>query len=147
MEEFLPLIIGIIWLVYTIYSKGKKKEAKRHHPGRSEEAKAPSILEQLFTGNEVLKPQPYETYDEPDESQLIDEYDEVVNEPVKESKPFLRTELADFMHEGQPAVTPSGNYLMEERTDLENQFEKLDFDLRKAIIYSEILNAPYIGYK
>jgi ribosome-binding protein aMBF1 (putative translation factor) len=147
MEEFLPIIIGIIWLVYTIYSKGKKKEAKRHHPGRSEQAKAPSILEQLFTDSEVLKPQSYETYDEPVESQLVDEYDEVVNEPEQESGPLLRTELSDFMQEGQPAITASGNYMMEEKTDMENQIEKLDFDLRKAIIFSEILNAPYIGYK
>ncbi len=147
MEEFLPLVIGIIWLVYTIYSKAKKKEAKRHHPDKSEESKAPSILEQLFTGNEALKPQPYETYDESVESQLVDEYDEVVSEPEQESGPLLRTELSDFMQEGQPAIIPSGNYMMEEKTDMENQIEKLDFDLRKAIIFSEILNAPYIGYK
>ena len=147
MEEFLPIIIGIIWLVYTIYNKGKKKEAKRHHPGRSEEARPPSILEQLFTGNEEIKTQPYEEYDEPYEGQLIEKYDEVVDEPEEKPKPFLRTELADFVQEGQSAVMPSGNYMMEEKMEMKNQVENLDFDLKKAIIFSEILNAPYIGYK
>ena len=147
MEEFLPIIIGIIWLVYTIYNKGKKKEAKRRHPGRSEEAKAPSILEQLFTDSEEFKPQPFEMHDEPGESQFVEEYNEVDDEPEEKPEPFLRTELADFMQEGQSAITPSGNYMMEEMPGLENQVEKLDFDLRKAIIFSEILNTPYIGYK
>ena len=147
MEELLPLIIGIVWLVYTIYSKGKKKKAERNHPGRSEEAKAPSILEQLFTDNKVFKPQPYEMHDEPVESQFVEEYDEDVDEPEEKPEPFLRTELADFMQEGQSAITPSGNYMKQEKIELENQVEKLDFDLRKAIIFSEILNTPYIGYK
>ena len=147
MEEFLPLIIGIVWLVYTIYNKGKKKEARRRQPDHTEETKSPSILEQFLTGGEVFKPQPYEMYDEPEEGELIEEHDEVAHEFEKESRPFLSTELADFVHEGQTAITPSANYIMEEKTDIENQVEKQDFDLRKAIIFSEILNAPYIGYK
>ena len=147
MEEFLPIIIGIVWLVYTIYNKGKKKEARKRHPDHAEETKPPSILEQIMTAGEVYKPQPYEMHDEPEEDELVEEYVEVAHEFEKEPSPFLRTELADFMYEGQTALTPSDNYMMEEKTDMENQVEKQNFDLRKAIIFSEILNAPYIGYK
>lgn len=147
MEELLPLIIGVVWLVYTIYSKGKKKEAKKHHPGRSEEVKAPSILEQLFTNNEILQPQPYEGYDEVEDNQLVDEYDMVVDEPEEAPGPFLNTELSGYVQEGQSAFSSSEKYKLEEFADEENQVERQDFDLKKAIIYSEILNAPYIGYK
>lgn len=147
MEDLIPLIIGILWLVYTIYSKGKKKEAKRHRTVKSEESKAPSILEQLLGGNEAFKPQPYEMYDEPAEEQLVNEYDEIDDEPEQPPRPFLRKELAEFMQEGEPVTTLWGNYMTEEVEDMRNQVEKTEFDLRKAIIFSEIINAPYIDYK
>lgn len=147
MEELLPLIIGIVWLIYTIYNKGKKKEARKRHSEDSEEKTPSSILEQIFTRNESFKPQSYDVYDESEDSQLVEEYVEVAQKQEEETRPFLNKELADFVHEGQVAITPSDAYLMEQNTDKEDQAEKLDFDLRKAIIFSEILNAPYIGYK
>ncbi len=147
MEELLPLIIGIVWLIYTIYNKGKKKEARKRHSEDSEEKTPSSILEQIFTRNESFKPQSYDVYDESEDSQRVEEYVEVAQKQEEETRPFLNKELADFVHEGQVAITPSDAYLMEQNTDKEDQAEKLDFDLRKAIIFSEILNAPYIGYK
>ncbi len=147
MEEFLPIIIGIAWLVYTIYSKGKKKGAKRSQPEGTEKAPITSILEQLFTDKEELSPQPYEVYNEDQEGQPIEEYEEFVFEQEEESTPFLKAELADFKHEGQTALSPLEGHLIEDNIDENNQAERPDFDLRKAIIFSEILNAPYIGYK
>lgn len=147
MEEFLPIIIGIVWLVYTIYSKGKKKGANRSQPEGTEKAPITSILEQLFTEKEELSPQPYEVYSEAAEGQPMDEYEEFVFEPEEESTPFLKAELADFKREGQAALSPLESHLIEEDIDENNQAERSDFDLKKAIIFSEILNAPYIGYK
>jgi len=139
MEEILPIIIGVAWLVYTIYSKGKKKEANRSRPEDIEKEPTTSILEQLFTDNEEQGSQPYEVYNE------IEEQEDVVFE--EESTPFLNAEFADYKQEGQTAITPFENHLIEENMDENNQAERPDFDLRKAIIFSEILNAPYIGYK
>lgn len=147
MEEFLPIIIGIAWLVYTIYSKGKKKGANRSRPEGKEKAPITSILEQLFTDKEGLSPKPYEVYNEAEEGQPIDEYEEFDFEPEEKSTPFLKAELADFKHEGQAALSPQESYLNEDDIDENDQAERPDFDLRKAIIFSEILNAPYIGYK
>jgi hypothetical protein len=147
MEEYLPLIIGIVWLVYTIYNKGKKRGAKPPHPEAAQETPISSFFEQLFTDKETLKPQPYGLYESDEENLPVEEYEQVAYEPEEKSSPFLKTELADFMYEGQPATETSDNHLMEENEDEENQFNRTDFDLRKAIIFSEILNAPYIGYK
>jgi len=147
MEEFLPIIIGIVWLVYTIYSKGKKKGANRGHPEGTEKTPITSILEKLFTDKEELSPQPYEVYNEAEEGQHVDEYEEFAFEPEEEATPFLKAELADFKHEGQVALSPQEGHLNEDDIDENNQAERPDFDLRKAIIFSEILNAPYIGYK
>lgn len=147
MEEFLPLIIGIVWLVYTIYNKGKKKGVKPQHPGTTQDTPVSSFFEQLFTDKETSKPQPYGLYESDEEYQRDEEYKKVAYEQEEDSSPFLKTELADFMYEGQAATETSDNHLMEENEDEENQINRTDFDLRKAIIFSEILNAPYIGYK
>lgn len=148
MEELLPLIIGIIWLVYTIYSKGKKRALKREHAEDVSETKAPSIIDQLFAGKDVFNTHSYEVDDEYAENQFIDQLEEEpANVPKEEAQPFLKTELADFVNEGQTAIVSSDTYLKEENEDIEKWVEGHDFDLRKAIIFSEILNAPYIGYK
>lgn len=147
MEELLPLIIGIIWLVYTIYSKGKKKEAKKRPAGEYHEIKKPSVLEQLFSNDDIISTQPYEMDDEPIEDKINEQYEIVVNEEDEEAEPFLKTELSNYMYEGQSAVAASSNFIDEELAKQESSVEVRDFDLRKAIIYSEIINAPYIGYK
>jgi hypothetical protein len=147
MEELLPLIIGILWLVYTIFGKNKKKKARRAQPEKQEVQKSPSILEQLLTDSDVINPQPVDFYDEPEEEDQIESAEEEIIEPKKKYEPFLRGELADFVTEGQSIIVPSEDEISDEKLDSEIEYEKLDFDLRKAIIFSEILNAPYIGYK
>ena len=109
--------------------------------------KEPSILEQLFSNGEIIKPQPYEIYDESIDDEINEQHDVALSEEDKESGPFLKAELSNFMHEGQSAIPTSINFVDEDLAKQENQVELHDFDLRKAIIYSEILNAPYIGYK
>lgn len=147
MEELLPLIIGVVWLIYTIYNKGKKKGAKRRQPDGISEEKAPSILEQIFAGSEAFQPQTYEVYEEPEENYLVEEYIDVESGKEEKRSPFLKSELADFVQEGQSAFSSSDDIFAEEILESESHIEKQDFDLRKAIIFSEILNAPYIGYK
>lgn len=148
MEEFLPLLIGIIWLVYTLYNRGqKKKNVRKPQPVKESENKTPSFIEQLLMGEDVTTPQPYE------EEEIEFEPAPVVDEPViiKTDKfkpsPFLTTELADFVHEGQ-SISEINEFEEQiyEKSHADENFIT-DFDLKKAVIFSEILNAPYIDYK
>ena len=146
MEDYLPLIIGIIWLAYTLYNKGQKKKNVKG-PNSSERGKKPvsSLLEQILLGKESIEPQPYETSDSFIETteENIEEVEEVVT--AQKSEPFLQTELANFVQEGQPAFfaedSLAGLEIFEEKEE-EKYID--DFDLKKAIVFSEILNAPYI---
>jgi hypothetical protein len=146
MEELLPIIIGIIWLVYTIYSKAQKKKlAKSPQPSGKKEKPATSFLEQLLLGEEAPHPQPYESFIEPieKEPEIVEVYEEEVEK--QEPKPFLREELSDFLQEGQPVRFKKEDlsyFDIEEESEIRKYIE--DFNLRKAVIYSEILNAPYI---
>ncbi len=149
MEDFLPILIGIVWLVYTLYNRAqKKKNAGRPQQAEKKENRSPSFIEQLLMGEEPAQPQPYETYEKFDETEPDKiEFDEEF--PVKEKPtPFLKKELSDFVYEGQSS-TYNENILENAVDEIqsETKTEADDFDLRKAIIYSEILNAPYIVYK
>ena len=149
MEELLPILIGIVWLAYALYNRAqKKKNAGRPQLAEKKENRSPSFIEQLLMGEEPAQSQPYETYEELVETEPEKlEFDEEF--PIKEKPtPFLKKELADFVYEGQSS-TYNENILENAVTEIQSgvKTEAGDFDLRKAVIYSEILNAPYIVYK
>jgi len=155
MEELLPLIIGIIWLAYTWYNKSqKKKQGKDNQPVSAK--RAPSILEQLLTGENVQFSEPEPVYEEIEEldTDFHDNYIETeLKAEVEKPSPFLTSELSGFSEEGQSVFEDTYNegYNLVLDEDAELVFDSLgelkDFDLRKAVILSEILNAPYIDYK
>jgi hypothetical protein len=68
-------------------------------------------------------------------------------------RPFLTSELSDFTEEGQSVLEISFdeglNQVLNNETELvfDTLGDMKDFDLRKAVVLSEILNAPYIDYK
>jgi hypothetical protein len=146
MEDLLPILIGIIWVAYTLYNKGKKKKVIQQ-PIKQEkrESKPLSIFEQILMGEEIKIPQPYSDYIEPVETKPIEPIEEHVEKKRKSPSPFLSEELAQFMQEGQSVSKEKmiGEILHEQ----ELEPVEMDFDIRKAVIYSEILNPPYIGYK
>lgn len=145
MEDFLPLLIGIFWLAYTLYNKGQKKKAGKGTPTGEKKAPVANFIEEFLLGKEENPPDPFyaeETDtnpfdDSPEETRPIEVFQKNV------SKPIISSELESFTIEGQRA------FMVEEIMD-ENVFDSgminnnEEFNLRKAVIYSEILNAPYI---
>ena len=153
MEDFLPILIGIIWLAITWYNKDQKKKqrAAASKPKAENKKREPSILEQILTGQEIkINP--------PRLSSLFEEEEEEPTglEPVQpeqgNSSPFLHKETAEFLKEGQSALKYERIPVYKEEFDKEefNISKRAgieEFDLRKAVIYSEILHPPYIDYK
>ena len=155
MEELLPLLIGVIWLAYTWYSKGQKKKQEKSRAERGEEEtarKEPSVLEQILMGQEIRLDEPEEEYEYLEEEEDLPE--RKYEEPKPVSTPFLKTEIADYKGEGISSFTDRSRglrtFMSEAAFEEEvygNEFNTGDFDLRKAVILSEILNPPYIDYK
>ena len=153
MEDFLPILIGIIWLAITWYNKDQKKKqrAAASKPKAENRKREPSILEQILTGQEIkINP--------PRLSSLFEEEEEEPSglAPVQpeqgNSSPFLHKETAEFLKEGQSALKYERIPVYKEEFDKEefNISKRAgieEFDLRKAVIYSEILHPPYIDYK
>jgi hypothetical protein len=154
MEELLPLIIGILWLVYTFYTRGKKKKAPGDAPPKAKEK--PSFLEQLLSaeGLQVSSPEPVD-YEE-DFAYELEEEPVKTPEKIESRSPFLNEELSQYQEEGQSQFREAF-YLDEDDagyeesegvyspSELREQTES--FDLKKAVVFSAILDAPYIDYK
>ena len=153
MEDFLPILIGVIWLAYTWYSKDQKKKqrAAAGKPKAENVKRQPSILEQILMGQEIK-------IEEPDESDVYEEVAEETREyePVAPTaakpNPFLNAEMSGFREEGQSSLRYKSIPVVLEETNEEDYESNIgvgieEFDLRKAVIFAEILNAPYIDYK
>ncbi|MCF8369866.1 MAG: hypothetical protein K9G76_12570 [Bacteroidales bacterium] len=156
MEDLLPLIIGIVWVVYSLYSRNQKKKAKAAgEPVSESRRKQPSILEQILSGQGITLPEPEvidleEPYIEPS----VQEYKENRDDKRRYDRtPFLSEELQNITEEGQTGFEyhEAGSESFNPEFDYENsegsQSIAEEFNLKKAVVYSEILNPPYIDYK
>jgi len=145
MEDLLPILIGIIWLGYTLYNKAQKKgKAKTQTPSAGNQPRMPSVLEQILLGDSIPQSQPYfsEAVDEVTQP-IVTKIDKP--KPVKKKpSPFLSEELSQFTQEGQYGIKPGESDAPVRELLQESLIKGYEFDLRKAVIYSEILNPPYI---
>ena len=151
MEDYIYILIGVIWLAATIYraSQKKKQAAAQARPGpdtSSKETSQPrkrSLFEELFEGQETRLPEP----------ELADyEFEE-----PEFSKPTITPKTKTFKDEyasrglsGLEALSDEGVSSMG-RIKFEDIMKELDkkpmkqqkITLRKAVIYSAILERPY----
>ena len=141
MDDFLYILIGAAWLAFTIYSKNKKQKNKKLERNNSQtktesqKEGVSSLFESLFSDKEINTQQNY--YSENiEQSNIIPSLSEV----------NYTENLAQFQ-EAPPEIFEK---VLDEE-DIDNNLIKeeiingndIDFNLRKAVIYSEILKRPY----
>jgi hypothetical protein len=147
MEDIIYLIALIAWVAFVFYRKSQKKAeaAKKVQPGPPRDISSPF----------------------PSMKDIFDEEPFVEAEPVPEAKPATTDGMApqlketafelEYKQSGIRSVEEVDNqYFLKniEHSDLqedESQDEiyrikdwRARFDLRQAVIYSEILNRPYV---
>lgn len=154
MDDFLYLLLIVAWLVFTFYSRSQKKKAGKTGgaPVKKSEKKEVSILETLLGESLGIDLEESETK----EVEVFEKEEPVpASTPFRTAytnafmdrygkrssgSPFLRHELASFRGEGEGSIFDS------EIGDAEKGGERPSppIDLREAVIYSAILNPPYI---
>jgi FtsZ-interacting cell division protein ZipA len=152
MEEFIYILIGVIWLAATIYrasQKKKQQQAKQARPPESTTREKPesptvsSLLEELLEGQRLRIP-------EPEVSEI--EYDEPMVEEVSEREPTpsFQSEYANYQGSRLEALKGEGESAFNRivfddimKIREEKPRRNVKFDLRKAVIYSAILERPY----
>jgi hypothetical protein len=151
MEEYIYILIGVIWLAASIYkaSQKSKKKASQQKPSSVPEeqgTKVPevrSFLEELLGGQEVRIP-------DPEESEVS--YEESAIAEIEKEKPAgsFQAEYSNYGFRGLKALSGEGVSSLGSIT-FKDEMKELTkkgpgqnkINLRKAIIYSAILERPY----
>jgi len=153
MEDYIYIIIGIIWLVFTVIKNNQKKAQQQQDVGQKPASSVPPIaeaktFEDILT--EILNPvapvpspqmmtEPEEYYTEETISPEIvleearTEYQSLEEIFAAEAEERLASRSVAEMPEDS-----SKSILSEEKHDVLNRI-----DLRKAVIYQAILERPY----
>jgi hypothetical protein len=142
-EDFLYIFIGLVWIGFSIYKAQQKKKAAA--PGQGNVKKEKSFIDKLVS--EFLTDEPSNPYHIPssqenqvepnerreDQPKKVFSYDDLYEESnamtdfdVYEKTPVIKAEIADEIKSKQ-----------------QPKKRKPRIDLRKAVIYSEILNRKY----
>ncbi|MFA5417015.1 MAG: hypothetical protein WC341_01015 [Bacteroidales bacterium] len=145
LGDYLYIIIGILWLVFSVYNSQKKKSRRVDDTQKS---KGKSFLDTLideFNVEPTIEPVPYTPYAtsnkvsdvEPEsEKPVIFSYDDEVEES-NETATSVVYRKREFGARG--SLTAVEDKII----DIQPHRNKPGFDLRKAVIYSEILNRRY----
>jgi hypothetical protein len=148
-EDYLYILIGLIWVAFSIYKGAQKKKSLSKSPQKTDplESQEPKksffddFLNQIITENEQV------SYEPVAEEQTFSDYEKTDN--LQEEKIFSYDDVVEesnFMEENsvyevKPATEISSQ--QELKTHLKGKNKQTRFDLRKAVIYSEILNRRY----
>lgn len=146
MENLLYVLLGILWVAYSLYSAKQKtiqKQKKLQNPDQEPSSSSPlpipgsegkSVFDEIIrelTGNPGSIQQKAEPVkqEQPNRSVLIHEF----NKPID-----------DFEHKktiSEPLNIQPGNIITKEV--FESKEIEVKFDLRQAVIFSELLNRKY----
>lgn len=150
-EDYLYIIAGIIWIAFSFYNAKKKKQAKKTSAPKN---KQKSLLESLFDEIGVKDDPKDSIYSEP----IQDTYEnepgiESENEPVMVDEPEKVFSYDDLYEEGN--YNPVSDVIERKSSTTLREISATDYkirssvkkkrkkiNLRKAVIYSEILNKP-----
>lgn len=162
MDNFLYIIIGIVWVIYSLYTSKQKQEKKRQMEAQLKGQSLPepiqqkqrSLIEQLLDPDHKFTAPPVVDYNEYEDTlePIVDEYAED-HSYMSEYQPLevIKNEVSDDYFENQYVSRGETNYYDKMETLVATHDEVPvveylveEFDIRRAIIYSEILNPKYI---
>jgi hypothetical protein len=157
MGDYIYILIGIIWVIYSLYSASQKAAQKKQNsglppsgPSQSSPLPIPgnqgggkSLLEDIFRElsgeskpiQQAEKPAPIQTVVQPVQVKHV-------AKPVKSSAQYDRISgyAANYTQKEVQSDRISG---ANEEQPYKNESYTKKFDLREAVIFSELLNRKY----
>lgn len=146
-EDYIYILVGIIWIAYSIY-KGTQKNKQKSKPveARQTGTKESKSAFESFLDEILVEEQPLGF--ESAESTLRD-YEPVTSEQEEQKEPFSYDDIyeeSNFEEDlGVYSLSAVSNLREAEKqkTKPTTKKRKPYIDLRKAVVYSEILNRRY----
>jgi hypothetical protein len=150
MENFIYLLILIAWIVFALYRQSQKKKAAvkptTSKPGMRDEAQPFKSLGEILFGQSMQDMQMMPVEEEPDFSSR---QEGISIEPFSPEETYMESgqERVEKRMPEKPGKTNETILKEEGSSDLKSGEKRgnplENFDLRKAVIYSEILRRPY----
>jgi len=140
-EDIIYVVIGVLWIAYSIYKgtqKGKAQSKRKQAPTDSEEKKKSvfdTFLDDILAKEEpvLYTPPAEDTVTAEEDEEKVFSYDDYYEESNYQERSNVIKDKpeSDIKIETEPTIVPS------------RKRKKPRIDLRKAVIYSEILNRRY----
>lgn len=148
-DDYLYILIGIIWVAFSIYKGIQKKKATSNSPQEKQSESQTEPKKSFFDDflNQII----VEEETTPYKSVTVEEADlePVFEDKGAEEKIFSYDDVVEesnfaeenSVYEIKPATE---NFIQQDlKSHLKSKKGQTRFDLRKAVIYSEILNRRY----
>ena len=139
-EDYFYILVGLVWVAFSIY-KGIQKKKSQQAPNQKTKKKSvlETLMDEFLEKEETVQPEPI-VYEAP--SQDI-EFEEEVKEEV-----FSYDDIYEKSNYNEAAEVYSNKTEAKSRfkTNLKTpstKRKKTRFNLKKAVVYSEILNRRY----
>lgn len=144
LGDYLYIIIGIVWLAFSVYKGQKKKSASSDSAQKSSGRSFIDNLIAEFNPEPTVNPVPY----------IVDDYADINTETAEVEEPTFFSyddEVEESNVNDTSVVYRKRDFNSEKVTQLKDNnvidkqryTKKRNFDLRKAVIYSEVLNPRY----
>jgi hypothetical protein len=139
-EDFFYILVGLIWVAFSIY-KGIQKKKSQQTPDQKVKKKSilETLMDEFLDQKETVQPEPI-VYETP--SQDIELEEEVKNEVFSYDDIYEKSNY----NEVASVYSNKTDAKRKLKTNLKAaspKRKKTRFDLKKAIVYSEILNRRY----
>lgn len=161
-EDYLYIIIGIVWVIFSFYNAKRKKKAKEARGSESgndhsqDQAKTPSFLDSLIEEMGLNDEKPELVYDDPfyednqlqqktEKAEKTQNYSDDQSEKVFSYDDYYEESNYKLSSDVNDNNKTAGNTKKTTTDTIKNSSkEKVKkVDLKKAIIYSEILKQRY----
>jgi len=144
LGDYLYIIIGIVWLVFSVYKGQKKKNSRSESPQKSSGKSFLDTLMDEFNPEPAVESVPYiksepgnfVSKEVPVDEPTLFSYDDQVEESNEYETSVVYTKREFGNHGSQPVI--HNNII-----DKQQYRRRGGFNLRKAVIYSEVLNRRY----
>ena len=138
-EDYFYILVGLIWVAFSIY-KGmqKKKSQKTSDKVVKKKSVLETLMDEFLEKEEPVQPEPI-VYDASPQNGELEE--EVKEEIFSYDDIYEKSNHSEFSEVYNKTETKSRL-----KTNLKapsRKRKKTGFDLRKAVVYSEILNRRY----
>lgn len=148
MEDLIYILIAVFWVIFTIMRKSQKKQQAVHYDEASSQPDKASSFEEVL--QEILRPRemkPVEiinpTLEEVGIEDASGQFTLETTEPEIQSLEVMNSLETLETEESQITYT-SIQFDEEPEEEVKTNYITFDFDVRQAVIYSAILNRPYL---